>query len=305
MARKENTLTRWIPGRLRNPIKALLQHANSLTTPQMILNPSLSAKLYAYRPYSNEFVVRGADFANVEKDADGIPVPPRELRLGEPSAEEFCVSGREDFDQMVRVLEAAQLPIAGFSRILDFGCSSGRMIRCLYQMARQSEVWGVDLAAEHMFWCQQYLSPPFHFAAVTSSPHLPFEDRYFDFVYAGSVFTHLDDLADAWFLELRRVLKAGGHAYVTVHDSDTLRHLEQNRERNPWFAQILQSKAFVEFNRGNGRMFTVGRSMMSQVFYDTDYLVSHVGSLYEVRSITNKVYRGFQTGLLLRKRFET
>jgi ubiquinone/menaquinone biosynthesis C-methylase UbiE len=44
----------------------------------------------------------------------------------------------------------------------------------------------------------------------TILPHLPFEDRSFDVVYAGSVFTHIDDLAQTWFLELRRVLHAGG-----------------------------------------------------------------------------------------------
>jgi len=46
-----------------------------------------------------------------------------------------------------------------------------------------------------MLWCQQRMSPLFKFATTTSFPHLPFEDGYFDFVYAGSVFTHITDLA--------------------------------------------------------------------------------------------------------------
>lgn len=29
---------------------------------------------------------------------------------------------------------------------------------------------------------------------------LKFADGYFDVIYGGSVFTHIDDLADAWFL---------------------------------------------------------------------------------------------------------
>jgi len=45
---------------------------------------------------------------------------------------------------------------------------------------------------------------------------LPFEDSSFDLVYCGSVFTHVSDLADAWFLELRRILRKGGYAYINL-----------------------------------------------------------------------------------------
>jgi ubiquinone/menaquinone biosynthesis C-methylase UbiE len=70
-------------------------------------------------------------------------------------------------------------------------------------------------------WANRHLRPPFRFVTPTTLPHLPFADGYFQMIYAGSVFTHIADLADAWLLELRRVLAPGGRAYLTFHDSHT------------------------------------------------------------------------------------
>ncbi len=74
-----------------------------------------------------------------------------------------------------------------------------------------TERWGCDIKGETIAWCQQHPSPPMHFVTTTTLPHLPFEDKYFDFVYCGSVFTHIIDLPDAWFLELRREIRPAGH----------------------------------------------------------------------------------------------
>ena len=92
------------------------------------------------------------------------------------------------------------------------------MIRFLGDLAVAGEVWGADIEERHIYWCQQHLSPPFKFVNTTTLPHLPFEDGYFDFIYAGSVFTHIAELADAWLLELRRILRPGGRLYLSVHD---------------------------------------------------------------------------------------
>ena len=41
----------------------------------------------------------------------------------------------------------------------------------------------------------------------TAFPHLPFEDNTFTLIYAGSVFTHILQLMDAWVMEFPRILK--------------------------------------------------------------------------------------------------
>lgn len=49
-------------------------------------------------------------------------------------------------------------------------------------------------------------------------PPLKYADRSFDFVYALSIFTHLDaDSQRAWLAEMARVLRPGGCFFFTTH----------------------------------------------------------------------------------------
>ena len=176
------------------------------------------------------------------------------------------------------------------------------MLRWLTEFAGHGEVWGTDVSAEHIVWCSQHLAPPFHFLVNTTLPHLPFEDRYFDVVYAGSVFTHIDDLAQAWFLELRRVLRPGGKLYVTIHDRHSihlLTHALPWREV-PFAAFLRHNQDYAEFAPTNFAMFTLGRSTESQVFYDVESLCERLHGLFKVLSVTEEAY-GYQTAVLLEK----
>ena len=140
------------------------------------------------------------------------------LRGYADSAETYISSGEINTRGMMKTLADSRIEIAPDARILDFGCGIARMTRQLRSFAEAGEVWGVDISARHIFWCKRHLSPPFRFATTTTIPHLPFRDGFFSLVFAGSVFTHIDDLADAWLCEVRRVLAPGGCAYLTVHD---------------------------------------------------------------------------------------
>jgi ubiquinone/menaquinone biosynthesis C-methylase UbiE len=46
-------------------------------------------------------------------------------------------------------------------------------------------------------------------------------DNYFDLVTGYSVFTHINETETSWLLELRRILKIGGIALLTIHDETT------------------------------------------------------------------------------------
>ena len=127
----------------------------------------------------------------------------------------------------------SNFPIQPGYRILDFGCGAGRMIRFFDDLAEECEIWGVDIVAEYIIWCQQHLSPPFRFATSTTFPHLPFEDRYFDFIYCASIFTHIADLADAWLLELRRVTRPNGRIYITHMMNTQLNLCERDLNADP------------------------------------------------------------------------
>jgi len=232
-----------------------------------------------------------------------FPIPPPELRLGYGrSTEEYLTNGRRHVQTMLDLLQVSGARLERGARILDFGCGAGRMLRWLADVAGHGEVWGTDISAEHIVWCTQHLAPPFHFLVNTTLPHLPFEDRYFDVVYAGSVFTHIDDLAPTWFLELRRVLRAGGKLYVTIHDRHSIQlltHALPWREV-PFGAFLRDNQDYAAFAHTNFAMFTLGRAIESQVFYDIESLCERLHGLFKVLSVTEEAY-GYQTAVLLEK----
>ena len=177
-------------------------------------------KYLAYEPDAAAFMIPSTP--TVPHDAPrhrGLPVPPRALFAGyAQTPEDYTALGEVHVSTMLDLLAQSGMTLQRGDRVLDHGCAAGRMIRCLNELANDCEIWGIDISAPSIYWCKQYLTPPFHFATTTTIPHLPFEDRYFTLVCHGSVFTHIDDLADAWLLELRRVLAPGGRIYLTIHD---------------------------------------------------------------------------------------
>jgi ubiquinone/menaquinone biosynthesis C-methylase UbiE len=226
-----------------------------------------------------------------------LPTPPDRLWVGYgPTLEIWLNSGKEHVATMRKLLADSGYDFEPGHRILELGCAAGRMMRWLNDVAPKCEIWGTDLDGDHIVWCKQHLSPPFHFFLTTTNPHLPFEDGYFDLIYAGSVFTHIDDLADTWFLELRRILKPGGRLYITIHDNNTIKMLAGGT-RN--LSKTLYSREEL-FEHDDYSMFTIGRFMRSQVFYDRESLMRTLEPMFATLSATNCAY-GFQTALLLQK----
>ena len=183
---------------------------------------------------------QGADYYALRATSDkglvcenGLSIPPRRLWFGYAETEQrYLEVGRYSVDSMTKGMQETGFSVNDCTRVLDFGCAAGRMVRWLKDVAEKGEVWGVDVSADHIAWCTQNLSPPFNFATTTEIPHLPFEDRYFDFIYAASVFTHIDDLAAAWLQELRRILRPGGRLYATIHDEHLVSILEPDYIKN-------------------------------------------------------------------------
>lgn len=260
--------------------------------------PTAALKYIPYKRGEKVFVIA----RSATGPSDGMTaIPPRHLWHGYgETAEEYLATGRQHVGAMIDLLGDSDFKIAAGHRILDFGCASGRMIRHLAESAGACEIWGTDINAEHIYWCQRHLSPPFHFATTTTIPHLPFEDRYFDLVYAGSVFTHIDDLADAWLLELGRVLKPAGRLYLTIHDEHTLELLE-TEWRESALAERVRLHTSVDGVVPDFAMLVIGRDTRSQVFYSMDHFRNKLEPVYEILSVTAEAY-GYQTALVAKRR---
>ncbi len=234
---------------------------------------------------------------------DSRPVPPQETWISDKfgkTPEEYLDIGRRDTQQMLDILGRAGASPEELGHILEFGCGDGRMIRWLEHLADGREIWGTDIHAGRIMWCKQNLGAPFRFLTTTTVPHLPFEDRYFGFIYAGSVFTHIDDLADTWVAELRRILRPGGKLFMTVHLRNDIPLLRDKYPHSALARYMHNLPVYDEYIRSDFGMFTIGRSSDSCVFYDIDYLRGSLEPMFRILSITEEV-RLYQNALLLER----
>lgn len=276
------------------------------------------SSILPYEPEMASYTLPAYSHAYQTNRMSSLPVPPQSMWVSYGSTnEEYLQSGKDDVESMGRILDASGFSLSNAGRILEFGCAAGRMIRWLQDHASSCELWGVDIWASAILWCKEHLSPPFHFATTTSIPHLPFEDGYFNLIYAGSIFTHIDDLCDAWFLELRRVLRPGGKLYFTINDHNAVsvfegertedefqRYYKRTGGREAWENFVDKSwrltPEYQKFKNKEVCMATVNRWNEPHVLWDVDFLCKRREPFYRVLSINKRAY-GHQTAVLLER----
>src|ERR1700682_4731220 len=230
---------------------------------------------------------------------DAFPIPPKALWLGYgPDAVSYLSGGRENVLAMVTILKEGGLSVESATRILEFGCAAGRMLRHWPEFTK-AQLWGVDISAEQIQWCVENLTPAMHFATTTTVPHLPFEDRFFDLVYCGSVFTHIEDLQQSWLLELARILRPSGMLYVTIHDEHTV-GLFDTESRDQWLAMLLRDHPIYSEHKDDFNMMVIDRGPGAQIFYNSAYFKSILPPCLHVALYTREAY-GYQSALLLEK----
>jgi ubiquinone/menaquinone biosynthesis C-methylase UbiE len=240
----------------------------------------------------------------------GLPVPPENMRLGYGKNEKGYLSGgyadaKSIFDLLNTNKHSAQelesdmlLEQCENNRILDFGCAAGRVTRWVKDFAPNAEVWGVDIDASRIVWANLALASRAHFVMTTKIPHLPFEDRSFSLVFAFSVFSHIDDLADAWLLELRRILDIGKCAVITIMDNSTI-DLMQEKYSDYDLPKRLREYSEFYINR-DFSMFSITRDSVPDVWYDIDYFKKRLDRFFDVLDVVPG-FHGWQTGILLQK----
>jgi SAM-dependent methyltransferase len=154
----------------------------------------------------------------------GIPIPPARLRFRVHGAFErngFLNMGEVCVRDIERTLTAVGVDFEVLTDILDFGCGCGRVLRGFYNCPKRGgkhphTFTGVDIDREAIEWCTKAM-PLAKFVRSAPSPPLPFKDSSFDFVYAISVFTHLDENHQLhWLRELKRVLRPRSYLLLTT-----------------------------------------------------------------------------------------
>jgi SAM-dependent methyltransferase len=131
---------------------------------------------------------------------------------GDPMIADMVVNGFQE----ARV----ELPVGG--TILDFGCSSGRILRVIAAYRPDAECVGCDPNGEAVAWASEHL-PMARFFVSPTAPPLALPDASVDCAYAISIWSHFAaEPALAWLAEMHRVIRPGGALLVTTHGLDTL-----------------------------------------------------------------------------------
>jgi SAM-dependent methyltransferase len=243
---------------------------------------------------------------------DDAPIPmtsDREFYHGERHFE-WWLSGLQDYLSIKHLIGSHGCPLLPGHRVLELGAASGRVTRHLLAQEPKVEVWASDINSRHVAWMQTFLDPRLNAFQNSVLPHLPIEDGTFDLVSAFSVFTHIDEFETAWILELRRILKSGGMAYLSIHSDHLWRRvpslpglLDQLLALRPFVTDFDLSPELFSQPMPQGRVVlrdTRSNVYNTQVFHSIDHVRAVWGRFFEIVEIIPGGH-GYQDVVLLRK----
>jgi ubiquinone/menaquinone biosynthesis C-methylase UbiE len=252
----------------------------------------------------------------LQNDQHPLPHPyDREGYCGEQHSA-YWVMGLGDYLFLTRrIADQYHLRNQSSLAFLDLGCASGRVLRHFAAHDPNIKVYGTDISAKNIAWIKRYLPGKITAFQDSVMPHLPLEENSLDLVYAGSVFTHINDHEETWLLELKRILKPGGMALLTIHSDRTWRQIHQNHfiykhfTASPHWIQELNttdiSPSLFAEEMPLGKIVFIATNYPinnTNVFHSVEYIKSEWSKFFEVVDIIPKAHGEHQDGVLLRKK---
>lgn len=231
-----------------------------------------------------------------------VPVPPPGRRGGYEGDEGWYLSGGR------RVAEAVVSCVrehAGASwsprDLLEWGCSSGRVLRHMPELLPGARCWGCDIDAWCVDWASSHLAVSeggmLRVFRSAEMPPLPVESRSMDLVYAVSVFTHLAEHWDTWLMELRRVLRPGGYLFASINDERVWARC--GREPEHLIARLCPRLDFTAPLRDD--FVAQGSGPHAQSFWSTAGVRRRWAFAFDVCGFHPEAIDRVQTGVVLRR----
>ena len=198
-----------------------------------------------------------------QSETNNLPIPPARLRhrvSSRFSAGNYLLVGANVSRDIRKILGQEGINIGDLQSVLDFGCGCGRVIRFFGDV---QNLWGTDIDAKAIAWCEKNL--PGSFAVNDPMPPTRFKDEQFDFIYAISVFTHLNEqMHFEWLRELKRISKRGGYLILSCQNEQSgAKHMDAAQRRE------LREKGFI---------FSVGQTGMLKLDGLPDFYQSAIQS---------------------------
>jgi SAM-dependent methyltransferase len=135
-------------------------------------------------------------------------------------------------DMLAEDLARVGTSLGAVSRGLDFGCSSGRVVRVLQAAYPDAQWHGVDPTAGAIAWARAHL-PDIEFEQSPQEPPLDYPDETFDFVVAISIWSHFGEVAAVhWLDEMHRIVRPGGLLVLSTHGLQSIAYYAGTGERS-------------------------------------------------------------------------
>lgn len=230
---------------------------------------------------------------------DTAPIPATINREGYSGENHlaYWLSGLTEYRRITAM--AAAHGVTG-GQYFDFGGSTGRVFRHFHFQSGDWRVWSSDFKITSVEWNIANMPPAIRVFQNAYLPILPMEDGSLDLITAMSVFTHIDETETGWLMELRRILRPGGLAIVTIHSEDTWLHMPQTlRDVIERFSPDLAAQPVLPPGRSVSN-FRTDDPYRCNTFHTTDFVRHQWSRYFEVCSFIPRA-SGAQTAVILRK----
>jgi len=238
----------------------------------------------------------------VEVAGEEMPIPPPNYRPGyAPDDDEKYVKwGKSDHDFICEIIRKHHEGYDDLS-ILDFGCSSGRVLRHFLNEQRTHgwKLLGIDIQAALIEWMRRYFPKSITILCGSGLPHLPFEDGSLDVIYGISVFTHTKYQWDTWLMEFKRVLKPGGLCLQSVQCETAWEYYHQHRAEK-WVADGHPA-SMLSTAQMNCDFLYYGNPDVSQTFYKQEVIIDFWSRYLDVVDFLPPPAFSYQNWIVLKK----
>jgi SAM-dependent methyltransferase len=144
-----------------------------------------------------------------------------------------AAGGLYEADLVIDALASAGVDAAAIRAGLDFGCSSGRVVRVLAAVYPDASWYACDPNPQAIEWATARLEGV-EFFVNDQTPPLELADGSLDLAYAISIWSHFaPELGLRWFEEMHRLIRPGGHLVCTTHGPCSVAFYAVNELRTP------------------------------------------------------------------------